>query len=535
MMRLLVVLLALSTMLPALAREELYFPYREAGLSREEAAAHLLNRFSYGPRPGQVAEVARGGLEAWFEGQLTGDLTSPELGSALLAVPEESNEWTLRARKLLRAVYNQNQLHEVLTDFWFNHFNVSLTDDDCRQFVASYEREAIRPNILGPFRELLGATAHHPCMLYYLDNAYSQAPATGTVEMESNTDPLGYSARRGKLRPTPRPPDPNQRKGLNENYARELLELHTLGVDGGYRQKDVTEVARVLTGWSVERTAGKASFVFRPEWHDDRPKRVMGSPTQASGQQEGEKLLDTLAMHPSTARFLCRKLAVRFVSDSPPRSLLTRLERTYLRRGGDLKAVVVELVESPEFWDRSVVKAKVKSPFELAASSVRILNARLEPRSGVVGFLEPMGQELYACRPPTGFPDRADYWINTGNLLNRMNFCLQLASGRVNGARVDLSELRPGRSPRTVEEALSAYARCVLPGRDVKGTVEQLMPAALDPEFARRVTEAATARGGSAKAYPQAQPSTRQKVELTPESTANVVGILLGSPEFQRR
>lgn len=513
--------------LPALAREELYFPYREAGLSRQEAAAHLLSRFSFGPRPGEVERVALQGPEAWFAAQLAGGIASPSLAGHLLAVPEQSNEWTLRSRKLMRAVYDENQLHEVLVDFWFNHFNVSLTDDDCRSYVAAYEREAIRPNILGDFRELLGATAHHPAMLYYLDNAYSEANTVETGEVVSNKDPLGYAARRGQLRPTVKPLDPTRKRGLNENYARELMELHTLGVDGGYRQKDVTEVARVLTGWTVDRRA----FVFKPEMHDNGVKKVMGSTMRGSGVEEGEKLLDFLAQHPSTARFLCRKLCVRFVSDNPPRALVTRLERVYLGSRGDLRKTLVALVSSREFWDRSAVKAKVKTPFELAASSVRILGADVEPRSGVVSFFEPMGHDLYSCRPPTGFPDRADYWINTGNLLNRMSFCLKLAAGEINGVRVDLARLKPGKPPRTVEEALSAYARCVLPGRDVKATVEQLLPAALDPSFATRVAEAAARRS----AAPSARASEKTRVELTPQSQASVVGILLGSPEFQRR
>lgn len=512
---------------PVGAREELYFPYREAGLSREEAAAHLLSRFSFGPRPGEVDEVARQGPEAWFEAQLEGGLASPDLASGLLAVPEQSNEWTLRSRKLLRAVYDENQLREVLTDFWFNHFNVSLTDDDCRPYVAAYEREAIRPYVLGSFRQMLGATAHHPCMLYYLDNAYSQANSQAQGEVISNKDPLGYATRRGQLRPTVKPLEPNQKKGLNENYARELMELHTLGVDGGYRQRDVTEVARVLTGWTVE----KKVFVFRSEWHDSAPKKVMGSTVHGTGVEEGEKLLDLLAMHPSTARFLCRKLAVRFVSDNPPRSLTSKMERVYLGSGGDLRKTLVAMVSAPEFWDKAALKAKVKSPFELAASALRILGADLEPRNGVVGLLDPMGQELYACRPPTGFPDRADYWINTGNLLNRMNFCLQLASGQVAGVKVDLERLRPSKPPRTVEEALRAYAHCVLPGRDVGDTVEKLLPAALDPSFATRLSEAARAR----RTLPSAQAGERTRVELTPASRASVVGILLGSPEFQRR
>ncbi|MEW6277270.1 MAG: DUF1800 domain-containing protein [Candidatus Eremiobacterota bacterium] len=524
-------LLLLLLVLPVgVGAEELYFPYREAGLTREEAAAHLLNRFAYGPRPGEVDWVARQGLEKWFAEQLRGQLPSPVLDGALTAVPEESSEWALRERKLLRAVYDENQLHEVLVDFWFNHFNVSLTDDDCRPFVASYERVAIRPYILGDFRDMLGATAHHPAMLYYLDNAYSEAAPVPDTVVEGPMDPLGYGPReRRSLKTQVVTLNPGERKGLNENYARELMELHTLGVDGGYRQQDVTEVARIFTGWTVDRKDQVAVFVFRPERHDARSKKVMGTVYQPSGQDEGEKILDRLSRHASTARFVTRKLAVRFVSDNPPRSLTARLEREYLGSGGDLKRVLVALLESPEFWQRSSLRAKVKSPFELTASAIRAVGGKLAPRSGVQPWIEQMGQEVYSCRPPTGFPDRADHWINTGNLLNRMNFGMKLASNQIGGVQVDVPALKTRRNPRTPEEALRTYAEALLPGRDVGDTVKTLTPSVLDPNIARKIEAMAAGKKG----YPQATPGTR--VEMSPETAVSVVGILLGSPEFQRR
>ncbi|MES1243322.1 MAG: DUF1800 domain-containing protein [Acidobacteriota bacterium] len=538
------VVLAALILLPTLATPPaLHLPWKEAGLTEREAAAHLLNRFAYGPRPGEVDAVVKMGLDRWFERQLAAglpdrrlderldrlpalDLSATEM--ALADMPRRELAGQLLAQKLWRAVESENQLSEVMTDFWFNHFNVSLTDNQSRAYVLSYERDAIRPNALGSVRDLLEATAKHPAMLLYLDNAQSSAP---------DEAPTTFTPRR---RPPAEPPMESTGRrvrphGLNENYARELLELHTLGVDAGYTQQDVVEVARAFTGWSVlppgprreqvERRlerVGRArglgfqrdgEFLFRADQHDAAAKTVLGKKLPAGrGIEDGEQVLDLLALHPATARHLASKLAVRFVSDNPPRALVDRLAAVYLKSGGQVRPVLRALVESPELWSREAVGAKIKSPFELAASSLRGLGAEVDEPRDTLRWVSDMGQKLYAYQAPTGFPDRAEAWVNTGSLLSRMNFGLQLAAGRVRGVEFDLAALgggRGGHEPADRKAALREYAGLLLPGRDLKPALALLEPTVADPELPKKV-ERSTA-------------------------VEQVVGVILGSPEFQRR
>lgn len=514
-------LLALCLAGAALARP-LHFPYAEAGLTPTEAAAHLLRRFSFGPRPSEVEGLAQAGLENWVVEQLSEPRSEPELEALLSQLPELSQEHRLGQRKLLRAVHSRYQVREVMSDFWFNHFNVSLTDDDCRQYVAAYERQAIRPNCLGSFRSLLVATAHHPAMLYYLDNAYSIWDGRHEIADRSH-DPFNYTGRKPLKAAVPMA---NGRRGLNENYARELLELHTLGVDGGYRQQDVTELARVLTGWSVDR----GLFLFRPEMHDPNPKKLLYQKIAPEGQQEGEKVLLHLAEHTSTARFITRKLAVRFVSDQPSRALLDRLNRAFLSSRGETRAVLECLLESPEFWSRDAVGAKIKSPFELQASSLRILGARLDAGAGLTSELAGMGQEIYCCRPPTGWPDKPDTWLTPGTLVKRLSFAHQLAANAYPGVKFELAQIRPNQPMSNANQALQAYAATLLPGRPVDDTVRLLGEAARDPNYRRTVIEASRAKGSSIP-----RPKPKASFEFTPEAEVNMVGLLLGCPEFQRR
>ncbi|HWM93663.1 MAG TPA: DUF1800 domain-containing protein [Thermoanaerobaculia bacterium] len=513
-------ILTIAFSLPAIEREprepSTRLPWKEAGLTEREAAAHLLNRFAYGPRPGEVDAVVKMGLDRWLERQLAADLPDRELerrldslpvlemsaseiartyprpgmlraeASRAGVIPENKEEvdkkerreavmrWAsqqgyrsqrelasqLTAQKLWRAVESENQLAEVMTDFWFNHFNVSMTDNQSRGHLLSYERDAIRPNALGRVRDLLGATARHPAMLLYLDNARS-----------------------------------NARRGLNENYARELMELHTLGVDGGYTQKDVVEVARAFTGWTVLPREGE--FLFRPAAHDAGAKTVLGRKLSARGVEEGEAVLDLLAVHPSTAKHLATKLAVRFVSDKPSQALIERLAAVYLKSGGQVKPVLQEIAGSPEFWSREALGAKIKSPFELAASALRGLDAEVKDPRETLRWIADMGQKLYAYQAPTGYPDRAEAWVNTGSLLSRMNFGLELAGGRVRGVDFDFAALNGGKK---TGESLRFYAERLLPGRDLKPALALMEP----------------------------------KVS-TSEAPEQVVGVILGSPEFQRR
>ncbi len=598
-------------------------PYAAAGLTEREAAAHLLSRFTFGPRPGEVDRVAAMGLEAWFEAQLRADAPEDALearlarlpalalpDSALLrvyprpvvvrnravrdgyltradleALPRPALEDTLRAyreahgyrpfrelhgqlfaQKLLRARYAENQLAEVLTDFWFNHFNVAFQDGQARPYLLSYERSAIRPHVLGRFRTLLGATAKHPAMLLYLDNARSSAPEDAMTTLDVNMSRMEATGgpavrrrieaarRRMEMRQTrsaDAPARPGARRGVNENYARELMELHTLGVDGGYTQADVEEVARAFTGWTVlpptpegdavrtrlegRRRAGfviEDGFLFRPNRHDAGAKHLLGETfPEGGGLDEGERVLDLLAAHPSTARHLARKLAVRFVSDDPPDALVDDLAAVYLDTGGDLRAVVRAIAYSPYFWETAALRAKVKSPLELSVSALRALDADFDDPRGLLNWLRKMGQPLYAYQAPTGYPDRAEAWINTGTLLNRMNFAMRLASGRIRGVTVDLPALNRNHEPASVEAALTTYARLLLPGRDVTATVAQLLPIAADPGFARRLD--ASAR----RTAPPDEDGSEAPAEAvpTPAALARVVGVILGSPGFQRR
>jgi uncharacterized protein (DUF1800 family) len=630
----------------------IHMPWKEAGLTDKQAAAHLLNRFAFGPRPGEVDAVAKMGLERWFERQLAGGLPDDELTNDLRRLPalrlstaeivktypppglvlyeakeagvlpenatkkdvRDKDRDALRSKvmafameqgyrpqkeligqlmtqKLLRAVESENQLGEVMTDFWFNHFNVSTTDNKTRAYLLSYERDAVRPNALGRFRDLLEATAKSPAMLIYLDNAQSSAAAEAPTTMEGMT-------RRGRLgmRPIARREaengDPMKRvrpHGVNENYARELMELHTLGVDGGYTQQDVVEVARAFTGWTilppgknreraemrlarVERVGGlgfhqEGEFLFRADQHDAGEKTVLGVRLPAGrGMEDGEAVLDLLAANKATARHVASKLAVRFVSDNPPQALVDRLADVYLKTGGDgsdIRRLLITIVESPEFWSREAVGSKIKSPFELAASAMRATGGKIgdelgDPRE-ILKWIARMGQPLYAYQAPTGYPDRAEAWVNTGSLLNRMNFGLQLAADRVKGIDLDLPALKGGREPESREEALRVYAGLLMPGRDLTATLKLLGPMVADPNLAKKIDQAApkeTAKGGgdeddlvftgdvemgkgtprSIKVRDRLDDVPKEPVDRKPPTPLEqVVGVILGSPEFQRR
>ena len=628
----------------------LKLPYREAGLSEREAAAHLLDRFAFGARPGEVEKVMKMGLERWVEMQLHASLPSPKLTEKLASLktltmssaeilstypnpgvllaqayrdgiisradtakenraalrrkimdyyekegvrPQRELISELRAQKILRAVYSENQLEEVLTDFWFNHFNVSITNNKAKGYVLLYERDAIRPNALGKFRELLGATAKHPAMLLYLDNAQSSAPegapttltqslqryqrnpliaqrleaaiAAQKMEMETLQNELPDIIK--QLRP---------KRGINENYARELMELHTMGVDGGYTQKDVVEVARALTGWSIYPRGKRAErlrerlerskllgviqegdFLFRPDMHDAGEKHILGTVFPAGGgKEEGEKVLDMLAAHPSTAKFIATKLARRFVCDTPPPSLIERLATTFLQTNGDIKAMMRVMVQSPEFWSKEARRAKIKSPFELVVSALRALDADVTNTRELSQWIEKQGQPLYACQAPTGYADRAEFWVNTGALIARMNFGLHLALGHIKGVKFDLLALNQYHEPESIEAALRTYAALLMPERDLSETLRLLTPLVQNPNFVEKISTSLPAASAKQTDMPErveGLPFESDFIrELLGEETvasqdavpaltsrevtlASVVGMILGSPEFQRK
>jgi uncharacterized protein (DUF1800 family) len=443
------------------------------------AIVHVLNRLGFGPRSGDIERVRAIGVQAYIEQQLhpervpdaamasrlegflTIGMSSREIaeryalpvmearrrqqqnagqsGAAQPAMPNREAQQAaarvmaeLSGQKMLRAVYSERQLQEVLTDFWFNHFNVDARKGQTRFMLTEYERDAIRPHVLGRFRDLLEATAKSPAMLFYLDNWMSADPDGPHVEQQPGPRRLG---RRG-LPPPPMPRPAAQqgmRRGLNENYGRELMELHTLGVDGGYTQKDVTEVARAFTGWTIQNPRLGGGYVFDPRIHDPGRKVVLGHEIKAGGgESDGERVLDILAAHPSTARFIATKLARRFVSDTPPQTLVDRLASTFRETDGDLRRVMQTLFASPEFFAPEAYRAKVKTPFEFVVSAVRATGTDFQGAMPLVRAVQQLGMPLYMCQPPTGYQDTADAWVNTGALVNRMNFALQLAG---NGER----------------------------------------------------------------------------------------------------
>jgi uncharacterized protein (DUF1800 family) len=399
---------------------------------------------------------------------------TPGLRAAMLQEREVMAE--LSQQKLLRAAYSERQLEEQMVDFWFNHFNVFAGKGATRLYLTEYERDAIRPHALGKFRELLGATAESPAMLFYLDNWQSSSPgAAPRPDRSGRVAAAGSAARRSR--------------GLNENYARELMELHTLGVDGGFTQKDVQEIARAFTGWTITAPRQGGSFRFDPRMHDDGAKVVLGHQLAAGGgRRDGERVLDILAGHPATARFIATKLARRFVADEPPPALVERAASRFRESGGNVREVVRVIVTSPEFFAAAAYRAKVKTPFEFVASAVRATGFDAQNARPLVRAVRELGMPLYFCQPPNGYGDKAEAWVNTGALLNRMNFAVSLTRGGMGGSRGS------ARSPERP---------------DANALAHDVLADALSES-----TRATVARA--------AEPS-------------QAVALLLGSPEFQRK
>jgi len=330
--------------------------------------------------------------------------------------------------KLYRAVYSERQLEEVLTDFWFNHFNVYLNKGPVRHLTTSYERDAIRPFVLGKFKDMLRATAEHPAMLFYLDNWQSVDPTAMERRMRR--------AKRAGLKL------PNRARGLNENYGRELLELHTMGVDGGYTQKDVVETARCFTGWTIGGMLSDPRFQFAERLHDKGEKIVLGHKiADGGGKEDALRVIEILAAHPATAKHISRKLAQRFVADEPPRELVDRMAATFQRTGGDLREVMKTMIRSREFFSDGAYRAKMKSPFELVVSAVRASGAEVNSAIALSKIIDDLGQPLYRKEEPTGYSNTSEEWVNTGGLVARMNFAVSLARNNAPGVKVDQTKL----------------------------------------------------------------------------------------------
>lgn len=472
---------------------------------------------------------------------------SPQQRETVIALnhPEAVVDQEVQSAKMLRAVYSQRQLEEVLTDFWFNHFNVYIGKGPDRYLVTAYERDVIRPHVLGKFKDLLIATAQSPAMLFYLDNWQSEGPnSDAALGVPAHPNARPYWARRpgAVYFPQTQPSQPNaqnkQQKrssGLNENYARELMELHTLGVNGGYTQKDVTEVARVFTGWTIDEpqrgpgspnraafvrigVAG-GSFIFRPRLHEPGTKTVLGHQIKEDGENEGLQVLELLAHQPATARLISRELAQRFVADNPPPSLINARSKTFLKSDGDLRAVLQTMLRSPEFWAPDSYHARVKTPFEFVASSLRATEAQVTDPQPLLATLNKMGEPLYGCQPPTGYSTQSDGWVNSSALLDRMNFGLALATNRLPGTTFDISRLvntAPASSPIPADadpyEVQLRLEQTLLAGDVSKQTHDIIQERIVSPEV--------TAEWDN------------------PRHAANVnviAGLLLGSPEFQRK
>lgn len=520
-------------------------------LTEEQRIVHVLNRLGFGARPGDVERVKALGLENYINQQLNPEkiadsvaenkvrdlsalnMTTAELyekypqpGQLLRQLqsrgmnqpqppagnPMEDPKYRemiekyyrenglqrpgritgeLQASRILRAVYSERQLQEVMVDFWTNHFNIFANKGADRWLLPSYDRDTIRPFAMSKFSTLLEATAKSPAMLFYLDNFQSVSPNAG---------------RANPLRPQ------RQRRGINENYARELMELHTLGVDGGYTQKDVQEVARCFTGWTIFQPRGGAAaanammgeagrrnagtFFFNARVHDDGEKTVLGHKIPAGGGiKDGLMVLDILAHHPSTAKFIATKLVRHFVADNPPPALVDRVAATFTKTDGDIRETLKTIFFSNEFNSTEAYRVKIKRPFELVISAIRTLGADTNGGPGTHRWIERMGEPLYGFQTPNGYSDAAESWVNTGGLLERMNFGLALASNRIPGVSVNLSKLSTDQS-----KVMDDYLKILLAG-EISATTREAMLKQLD----------------------KSDPVTK------------VVGLILGTPEFQRQ
>jgi len=588
--------------------------------------AHVLDRIGFGARPGDAARVQQVGLATYIEQQLypekiaDGALTArlSEFPTLTMSTSQLSGEYIMPAEqarrtqqqaqaraqgndpnmaanpppppqptpeqrmlqqqaqapiqelmqaKILRATLSERQLEEVLTDFWFNHFNVFAQKGQVRNYLTEYERDAIRPHVLGTFRDLLGATAHSPAMLFYLDNFQSRSPNAPAGRGGRGGDQMQQLMQRmqsGRMSPQQRQQveermaqmEQQQKRpqgGLNENYARELMELHTLGVDSGYTQQDVIEVAKILTGWTIDRPQQGGGYVFRREMHEGGSKTVLGKKFSEDGEKEGEKLLDLLAVHPATAKHISFKLAQRFVADEPPAALVERAAKKFVDTKGDLREVTRVIITSPEFFDPKYFAAKVKTPLEFVISAARATNANIVSAQPMVQALRDLGMPLYGAQPPTGYSMTADAWVNTGALLNRMNFAVQLLAGGVPqrgagprggqpGQPGDPNQMqRPnrqggaGQPPRTIGVPPPPQGQGR--GRGLDQRLGQLgrQPIQVDVRaLAPDTSEESLNRVLETMLAGQVSDATRQTISraTTPQQ---LVALTLGSPEFQKR
>ncbi len=565
-------------------------------LTEDEAILHAMNRLAYGPRPGDVQRIRQMGLEKWIDQQLRPEsiddqaltqrlLRYPTLGMSSKQLLEEfprpqqaakqqgitkeeaqeqlkSKQQTAESQiivtgndnldkaqqqlakiqgpnriiaelsmaKVDRAIYSDRQLQAVMEDFWFNHFNVFANKGDDKWLLTSYERDTIRPHTMGKFQDLLIATAKSPAMLFFLDNYLSADPAAAArLEAERSMRRARYQgAVAGGSLPTPGTvPGPaagpapaaatvaakKPERGLNENYGREVMELHTVGVDGGYTQQDVIQMAECLTGWTIHEPRRDPQFFFDAKIHAEGKKIVMGRPFNYGGEKDGEEALKMLASRPATAKFISTELARHFVSDNPPPALVERMAKSFESSNGDTRTVLKTMIYSPEFWSKDAYRAKVKTPFELVASTARALNAEVTITLPLAQWVARMGEPLYLCQPPTGYSDKSQTWVNTGALLSRLNFSLAFAGDKMGGATVDLKSMLGDEAGRDPHAALARSVQDFLDGQVAQSTQDTLQARLKDPQIL--------------------QASLDDPVKEVNEGL--IVGLVLGTPEFQRR
>jgi uncharacterized protein (DUF1800 family) len=538
-------------------------------LTEDEAIIHVLNRLAYGSRPGDIERVRKMGLEKWIQlqlhpeniddsavaarlaeystsqmsvSQLIDEYPTPQTAAKRLGITVEEyhkrlaemakdpdnrtptrklpqrivDELTMA--KVTRALYSERQLNERMLDFWFNHFNIFIFKDNERYLLPSYERDVLAPHVLGKFGDLLNATAESPAMLRYLDNWLSADPAAfdrvKQSQQQQRQQGRGKPARKFAARASAKGDIPIGRKrGLNENYGRELLELHTLGVDGGYTQQDVIAVARCFTGWTLRAPNENAEFIFDERLHDPAEKRVFGKKIRSGGMRDARDVLKLLAHHPSTAKFISLKLARHFVSDAPPPALVERMAKAFHKTGGDIRAVLWTMIDSPEFWSRAAFRAKIKAPFELVVSTARALGADVTAPLALANWVSRIGEPLYACQPPTGYSDRAENWVNTGALLGRLNFAVALSTNRVRGAQVEISPIL---------------------GQDVLRDPRRAIDRAIDEFLSGQVSAQTRATLEKQAASPQVLRATLDD-PIKQVDLGVLTGLVLGLPEFQRR
>jgi uncharacterized protein (DUF1800 family) len=537
-------------------------------LTADQQVKQVFNRLTFGPEPGDLVRVRADELDGWLQEQLhpdriadsTGDSIVAQFATQRMSVKELADSFPsqdifirdlrksrsvppgapftfthddsaaykalndrgarlaqqIQAVKMARAVFSRRQLLEVMTDFWENHFSVFSGKMPTRFSLLEYDRDVIRPHALGKFRDLLGAVAKSPEMLYYLDNWQSQSDS-----LHQNLAELGNLARAASVADSTRIRAAVRKRvqGINENYARELLELHTLGVDGGYTQRDIINVARAFTGWTIDDPRAGGGFVFRPGMHDADGKIVLGHQLPAGrGIEDGENVLDILVHQPATAHFLATKLVRHFVSDNPPASLVNRAAKTFLRTDGDIREVMLTIATSPEFYSRAYYRQKVKEPFELVASTLRALDATPDTTSRSAQLAASLGQPIFGRLTPDGWPDNSAAWINTGSILARINFGAAVANGRI--PAVSLKRWKPAATleAKPFDSQVDGVVDYVLEGEASPDT-RQILVGELNPIAAPNQTAAV------------APPPAVKPADML----ALLVGLALGAPEFQHR